>query len=93
MTELLVLPYRKANEQQVDELYALLSTYPKLEWIAPTLELADTAAKIRGIHGLRTPDALQAATAVHSHATALLTNDPVFERVSEFETIVLDRML
>jgi predicted nucleic acid-binding protein len=93
MTELLVLPYRKSNEQQVDELYALLSTYPNLDWIVPSLEIADTAARVRGMHGLRTPDALQAATAVHSQATALVTNDAVFERVNEFETLVLDHLL
>jgi predicted nucleic acid-binding protein len=93
MTELLVLPYRNSNEQQVDEVYSLLSTYPNLEWISPDLPIADAAARIRGVYGLRTPDALQAATAVCSHATALVTNDPVFERVEEFQTVVLDRLL
>jgi predicted nucleic acid-binding protein len=93
MMELLVLPYRTSNEQQVDELYALLSTYPNLDWIAPSLPIADTAARIRAMHRLRTPDALQAATAVFSHATALITNDPAFERVKDFETVLLDHLL
>lgn len=93
MTELLVLPYRASNEQQVDGIYGLLSTYPNLDWVAPSLPIADTAARIRAMYGLKTPDALQAATAVHSHATALITNDPVFERVKDFETLVLDHLL
>jgi predicted nucleic acid-binding protein len=93
MTELLVQPYRISDEQQVDEFYALLSTYPSLDWIAPSLLIADTAAKIRAAHRLRTPDALQAATAVQSEATGLVTNDLVFERVKEFETLVLDHLL
>ena len=59
MTELLVQPYRAADQQQADEFYVLLSTYPNLEWIAPNLEIADRAAKLRALHGLRTPDALQ----------------------------------
>lgn len=63
MTELLVQPYRDSDEQRVDEFYALLSTYPNLDWIAPNLEIADVAARIRAVHRLRTPDALQAATA------------------------------
>lgn len=71
MTELLVQPYRESGEQRVDEFYALLSTYPNLEWISPNLEIADIAARIRATHRLRTPDALQAATAVHARATAL----------------------
>ena len=93
MTELLVQPYRDADEQQVDEFYGLLSTYPNLAWIAPNLEIADLAAQFRALHRLRTPDALQAATAAHEHATGLITNDPVFERVPAFDTLVLDQLL
>jgi predicted nucleic acid-binding protein len=93
MTELLVQPYRLVDQQQADEFYVLLSTYPNLEWIAPNLEIADRAAKLRAVHGLRTPDALQAATAVHAGATGLVTNDPVFERVNDFETLLLDKLL
>jgi predicted nucleic acid-binding protein len=93
MTELLVQPYRAGDEQRVNEFYALLSTYPNLNWIAPDLEIANVAARIRATYGLRTPDSLQAATAVRSHATGLVTNDPVFERVDLFETLVLDRIL
>jgi predicted nucleic acid-binding protein len=93
MTELLVQPYRAGDEQRVNEFYGLLSTYPNLDWIAPDLGMADLAARIRAMHGLRTPDSLQAATAVRSHVTGLVTNDPVFERLDLFETLVLDRLL
>ena len=93
MTELLVPAYRDSGEQQVDEFYALLATYPNLEWIAPDLEIADIAARIRATYRLRTPDALQAATAVHAKVTGLVTNDSVFERVEAFETMVLDSLL
>ncbi len=47
MTELLIQPYRFSDEKQVDEFYGLLSTYPNLKWIPPTLEIADQAARIR----------------------------------------------
>lgn len=93
MTELLVQPYAMKDDQQVDEFYALLSTYPNLAWIAPDLAIADVAARIRAAHRLRTPDALQAATAVQSGVTGLVTNDAVFERVKGFETLVLEQML
>ena len=93
MTELLVQPYRNSDERQVDEFYGLLSTYPNLEWIAPSLEIADLAARLRAIHRLRTPDALQAATAAHARVTALITNDRIFERVELFETLTLDTLL
>ena len=93
MTELPVQPYRDSDERLVDEFYGLLSTYPNLDWIAQNLEIADLAARFRALHRLRTPDALQAATAAHARATGLITNDAVFERVEAFETLVLDRLL
>ncbi len=93
MTELLVQPYRDSGEQRADEIYALLATYPNLEWIAPNLEIADIAARIRAAHRMRTRDAVQAATAVHGQVTGLVTNDPVFTRVEAFETLLLEHLL
>ena len=93
MTELLVQPYRAFDEQRVDEFYGLPSTFPNLQWVAPNLEIADLAARFRALHHLRTPAALQAATAAHTRATGLITNDAVFERLEAFETLVLDQLL
>lgn len=93
MTELLVRPYREKDEQWVHEYFALLSGYPNLRWIAPDLEIAVLAARIRARHRLRTPDAILAATATAAGAPALITNDEIFERVETFETLVLDRLL
>jgi predicted nucleic acid-binding protein len=93
MMELLGHPYREHDQSRADEFYGLLSTYPNLDWIAPDLEIADLAARMRARHRLQSPDALQAATAAHSKATALITNDPLFERVEAFETLVLDQIL
>ena len=93
MTELLVAPYRSSDEGRVDEFYGLLSTYPNLEWVAPDLEIADLAARFRAEHRLRTPDALQAATAVRAGATGMITNDAAFERVRGVETLVLEGLL
>ncbi len=93
MTELLVQTYRDGDQRRVDEFYGLLSTYPNLEWIAPSLEIADIAARIRAIHGLRTPDALEAATALQASVSGLITNDPVFKRVTGLEAMILDDVL
>lgn len=93
MTELLVVPYREGNPMASDMFYAFLATYPNLEWIAPDLAIADLAAMLRAKHKFRTPDALQAATAIASKATALVTNDVAFSRVDLVETLVLDSLL
>jgi predicted nucleic acid-binding protein len=39
---------------------------------------------------LATPDALQAATALHANATGLVTNDPIFKRVADLDVLLLD---
>jgi predicted nucleic acid-binding protein len=92
MTELLVHPYRNSDELLVRRFYGLMSTYPNLSWIAPDLEIADLAARLRAEYRLRTPDAIEAATALHTGASAFITNDAVFERVEGFEALVLDRI-
>jgi predicted nucleic acid-binding protein len=93
MTELLVHPYREDDEERVNQFYALLSTYPNLEWAAPDLAIADLAARFRARHRLRTPDAIQAATAARFHATGVVANDPLFKRVDAFETLLLDELV
>jgi predicted nucleic acid-binding protein len=92
MTELLVQPYRAGDERLVNRYFGLLSVFPNLEWIAPDLAIADAAARLRAEYRLRTPDALQVATAIRGGASALLTNDADLVRVSEFEIGVLDRL-
>jgi predicted nucleic acid-binding protein len=62
-----------------------------LEWITPDLEIADLAARIRAEHRLRIQDALHAATGCQ--ATGFITNDIVFRRVQEFETLVLEELV
>ena len=92
LTELLVQPYRAGNETLVNQYYGLLSLFPNLEWVAPDLAIADVAARIRAQYRLRTPDALQAATAIRREATALLTNDPDLARVPDIEIGLLDQL-
>jgi predicted nucleic acid-binding protein len=93
LAELLVQPYRNANQDRVNQFYGLLTTYPNLEWIAPDLEIADLAARFRAEHRLRIPDALHAATAAGRQATGFVTNDSIFRKVDAFETLVLEELL
>ena len=58
----------------------------------PDLAIADLAARIRALHRLRTPDALQAATAIHVGATAMLTNDADMAHVAGIEVGVLSKL-
>jgi predicted nucleic acid-binding protein len=93
MTELFVPAYREASDRRIAAYHGILTTYLNLQWIAVDLSIADLAAQLRATRKLETPDAIQAATALQSGATGLVTNDPVFMRVEGFETAVLDRFL
>jgi predicted nucleic acid-binding protein len=93
LLELLVQPYRLEDIDRVNKYYALLSTFPHLEWVAPTLEIADIGARYRAEFNLRTPDAIQAATAVSGDATGFISNDGGFRRVTGLDVMVLDDLL
>jgi predicted nucleic acid-binding protein len=89
MTEILAHPYWAADDEMANKHFSLLSQFPNLEWVAPDLEIADTAARLRAIYRLRTPDALQVPTAVRRNATVMLTNDSDLVAVKELEVLTL----
>lgn len=89
MLELLVHPYRASDLDRVNRSYALLSTYPNLAWMELTLAIADHGAQLRADYGLRTPDAILAATALDAGATGFVSNDTAFRKVKGFELLLL----
>ena len=93
MTELLVHPYRKNDIDRVNSIYAATSTYPNLLWLETTLAIADEAARLRAAYGLRTPDAIQIATAMSAGATGFVGNDKGCTRVAELEILLLDHVV
>lgn len=92
MTEVLTRPYAQQSPLLVNAYYKLLSLYPNLDWIAPDLEIADLAARFRAEHKMRTPDAIQAATAVRSGAKGFISNDPVFRRVPGLDVLLFEEL-
>jgi predicted nucleic acid-binding protein len=90
MLEILVRPYRDANTDLVNQFYALLVTHPGIRWIELNLSIADQAARIRAEHNLRTPDAVQAATALQLNATGFLANDALLKRLHGLDVFILN---
>ncbi len=93
LTEILVQPYRNTNLPQAEDFYSLLTTMPNLEWVAPSLQIANAAASLRASYRLQTPDALLAATAILCNPPAFLPNDPIFPTIPNLETLVRDPFL
>ncbi len=55
--------------------------------------IADTAAELRARFRLRTPDALQLATAIETGCGAFLTNDHASRRVTDIRVLILDDLV
>ena len=89
LLEVLVQPYRTKNDQIVNRFYGLLTTYPHMNWVNLSIEVADLGARLRAEYELKTPDAVLLATALHSHATGFIGNDSKLKRVKELEVLVL----
>lgn len=52
----------------------------------------ELAAQLRAVHGLKTPDAIHAATALNCSCVEFITNDAVFKRVPGLPVIVLNEV-
>lgn len=90
LLEILVQPYKLKRDDLVIKFYSLLTTYPHLAWIRLTLDISDLAARLRAEHNLKTPDAIQIASAVSHGATGFICNDGVFKRIKDIECLVID---
>ncbi len=75
LTEVLVHPLQRGNTDLVVEFKKLFLSTRHFQTISVTPEIAEIAATIRADYGIRTPDALHAATALHCDADVFLTND------------------
>ncbi len=78
-------PYfaRGGSETKARRLLNVIRSFPNLEIMPVTSRIAVEAARLRAWHGLRTPDALHAATAVISNAQGIVTNDRGLMRMSD----------
>ena len=73
--ELLVPLYRSGDSQAAAGLSNRLRNFRNLEVIPLTTEIGIEAARLRAEYGLRTPDAIHAATAITTQSSGILSND------------------
>lgn len=80
----------KAGDSAALALFDAFFSRPDLLWVELKRQVVELAAVIRVRHGLRTPDALQAASCLQlGERHVLLTGDAVFERVHGLNVRVL----
>lgn len=95
LAELLVRPKALGREDACSEYLALLCSYPNLEVVPLTVEVAVRCANIRAKHpAIRTPDAIHLATAAERGAKFFLTSDSRLPpEVEGVEVVVVGKVL
>lgn len=80
----------KANDSATLAAFDTFFARPDLVWVEMTREVVELAAVIRVKHGLRTPDALHAASCLQLGPRHIfLTGDAVFKRVAGLNATLL----
>ena len=80
----------KANDSTALAVFDAFFARPDLVWLELTRDVVELAAAIRVKHGLRTPDALQAASCLQLGADhVFLSGDSAFRRVGGLNVKVL----
>lgn len=79
IAEVLSGPIASGNEILTRSYRGLLETWHVVEL---TADIAESAARLRAAYRLRLPDAIQAASAIEIGATALVTHDRDFSKLS-----------
>ncbi|MDI6744519.1 MAG: type II toxin-antitoxin system VapC family toxin [Thermodesulfovibrionales bacterium] len=90
LLEVLVKPYKLKRDDLILSFYSLFTTYPNISWIDLTLGISDLAAKLRAEHGLKTPDAIQAASAISHGTKGFICNDRIFKKVRDIDCLIID---
>ena len=90
--ETLIRPLRDGNAR-LEMLFRSILAAAEMDLIPATLATWDDAARIRAVTGLKTSDALHAATALSAGCTLFITNDTDFRRVEGLPIVMLDDLI
>jgi predicted nucleic acid-binding protein len=92
LIEVLVLPLRHKKNELAQRYETILTGSKAIKLIAVDDEIAKIAARLRAEYALKTPDAIQLATAIAYSADTFLTNDKQLKTVKEINVITLDEL-
>jgi predicted nucleic acid-binding protein len=93
LLETLVKPIRNGDQVLETAFRTVLLTSPDVQLAPIARDIVERATHIRAIAGLKTPDAIHAATALELGCGLFLTNDAAFRRVSGLIVTVLSDLL
>lgn len=91
--EILTLPTRLGDSRLAARYRDFLTNSENLSLYPINLAVADEATRLRADYGLRTPDAIQMATARVCGADVFVTNDRALNRVAGLDVVVVSDLL
>ena len=92
LLEVLVHPFRRGDVELAQQYRDILLNTEGLTTALLSQDIAEEAARLRAVHNLRTPDAIQMATAIHEGASFFLTNDARLPSMPGLKVLVLDKL-
>lgn len=93
LTEVLVHPLRAGNVELAREYRDIILDQAYLITFPVSATIAEQAAQLRANYNLRTPDAIQIATAIQEGATVFFTNDARLPDITGLKMLVLNDLL
>lgn len=90
LTEVLTQPLRQLKLDIVHRYRKLLRNSADFIIYPVDSLISEKAAELRAQHMLRTPDAIQLATAIENKGTLFVTNDKRLKRITEIEVLVVE---
>ena len=92
VAEVLVGPIREGNKD-LEAAFRAVFAAPEVQLVSATRHLWEDTARLRAESGLKTPDALHAATALQAGCALFITNDTDFRRIQGLPKVVLDDLV
>lgn len=92
LLEVLVHPFRRGEKELAQQYRDILLGAEGLITISLSQDITEVAARLRASHNIRTPDAIQMATALRAGASHFLTNDVRLPSLPELKVLVLDEL-
>lgn len=93
LIEVLIHPLRQNNINLANQYQSILCNSKTLEIIDIDINIALKTAELRARYGIKTPDAIQIATAISSDSNYFITNDLELKKLNaEIQIITLNEL-
>lgn len=90
LEEVLVAPFRENKTQLITKYETALTQSPNIKLYDIDQQVAKKAAQLRASYQVKTPDALQLATAIVYQADFFISNDKQLKKVVEVPVLILE---